>query len=129
MPSRKEPLKLKLLCLNSFIESIEDYWLAIFGDQIKENILDAQKAPLYVLGPFEDYLNDESVNYIIRHVKFKKSMTNIFYLLFHNRLKHLNLNTFHNAKLMLQSGAICEHIGNNCFVCDFSPFFSLSISY
>jgi hypothetical protein len=49
------------------------------------------------------------------HKHYRLLNKNLFYFLFHNRLRRLDLNIFSNIKIFT-SADLCAHIGNNCYV-------------
>ena len=133
MPELLKPDKLAQLCLKNIATNIDTYWLN--ESNPSTTVLDAiitppttppsgsskvrapATKPMYILGPFEA-LNDEAVHSILQmiYLNMKKSLsTKQLLILFHNRLRLIDLRFITNLKFTLNS-TVCAHIGANCFV-------------
>ena len=110
MPPHLNPKNLTQICLNNIATNMETYWYNEYAKQI----LDTNKIPLYIIGPFE-ILNDENVEYVLKKLtEIKLLNRNFMYLLMHNRLKCINLGFLRNRCFV--NASLTKFIGNNCYV-------------
>ena len=103
MPQLKKPMRLSELCLSNVALNIRSYWLRVYDD-VDESIKSL----------FET-LDDEAVHTVLKKIfTLNKYLSEKqFLLLFHSRLKRIDLGFIANQKAILNS-TICSHIGSNC---------------
>lgn len=115
MPQTIQPKRLKDVCIDTIINTVDTYWFPEKSDQLASlDVFFTNKRCRYLISPFH-HLDDSTVDTILKSL-YKSSRLNRYHLLvfLQSRLRRLDLSFVKKKNLINQS--IAYYFGRNCFV-------------